>query len=93
MATFLVAPLMVFTFLSLFGLQECLVIWLTLMLETKLRLPNFFNKGIGSIKNVGKFYRQHNKLVSKYSTGLKYFCYNAYRNLTFMIKCLSLEIS
>ena len=35
-ATFLVPPLMVFTFLSLFGLQECLVIWMTSMLVTKL---------------------------------------------------------
>ena len=35
-ATFLVPPLIVFTFLSLFGLQECLVIWMTSMLVTKL---------------------------------------------------------
>ena len=34
--TFLLFPLMVFTFLSLFGLQECRVIWLTSMLVTKL---------------------------------------------------------
>ena len=36
MATFLVPPLMAFTFLILFGLQECLVIWLASMLVIKL---------------------------------------------------------
>ena len=35
MATFLVSPLMVFSFLSILGLKECLVIWLTSRLVTK----------------------------------------------------------
>ena len=41
MATFHVPLLMVFTMLSLFGSQECLIIWLTSMLVTNHSLPNF----------------------------------------------------
>ena len=71
-----VLPLMVFTTLSFFGLQECLDIWLTSMLITKLWLPNFYNKAIGII-NLGKLFskchRLHYELVSIYDTKLKTF--------------------
>ena len=41
--------LMGFTFLNLFGLLECLVMWLISMLVIKVYLPNFSNRVIGVI--------------------------------------------
>ena len=55
MATFLMLLLMLFKFLNLFGLLKYLVIWLTSMLVTNIRLPNFSNRDIGII-NLGKFF-------------------------------------
>ena len=49
MVTFPVLPLMGFIFLSLFGLLECLVMWLISMPVIKVKLPNFSNRAIGII--------------------------------------------
>ena len=38
-----------FTFLNLFGLLECLVMWLISMPVIKVLLPNFSNRAIGII--------------------------------------------
>ena len=79
-------PLMVFTFLSFFGLQECLVIWLTSMLVTKLSLPNFSNRDIGVI-NLGKLFLSFIADTTNWSlnTRLKHFCYKLFRNLNFTV--------
>ena len=74
--------LMMVTFLILFGLQECLIIWLIAVLVTKRLLPNISKRGIGII-NFGKLYRRHYELFSKYDTWLKHICYKAYRNLIY----------
>ena len=47
--TFPVLPLTGFTFLNLFGLLECLVMWLISMPVIKVKLPNFSNRAIGII--------------------------------------------
>ena len=47
MVTFPVLPLTGFTFLNLFGLLECLVMWLISMPVIKVLLPNFSNRAIG----------------------------------------------
>ena len=49
MVTFPVLPLTGFTFLNLFGLQECLVMWLISMPVIKVYLPNVSNRAIGII--------------------------------------------
>ena len=51
---------MVFIFLSLFGLQECIVIWLISTPVTTLVLANFSNRGIGIIK-FGKLFSKFNR--------------------------------
>ena len=86
------APSWYFTFISLLGLQECLIVWLISILVTELSLSNVSNRIIGII-NLGKLfckpYRRHYELVSKYYTGLKLFCC---RNLNVMdTLCISLE--
>ena len=71
-ATFLLSRLMVFKFLNIFGLQECIVSWLIAMLVTKRSLSNFSNRGIGILgKLFSKFYRRHYELISKNDTGIK----------------------
>ena len=42
-------PLTGFIFLNLFGLLECLVMWLISMPVIKVKLPNFSNRAIGII--------------------------------------------
>ena len=49
MVTFPVLPLTGFIFLNLFGLLECLVMWLISMPVIKVLLPNFSNRAIGII--------------------------------------------
>ena len=49
MVTFPVLPLTGFTFLNLFGLLECLGMWLISMPVIKVYLPSFSNRAIGII--------------------------------------------
>ena len=49
LVTFPVLPLTGFIFLNLFGLLECLVMWLISMPVIKVQLPNFSNRAIGII--------------------------------------------
>ena len=49
MVTFPVLPLTGFTFLSLFGLLECLVLWLTSMPVIIVQLPNISGRAVGII--------------------------------------------
>ena len=63
-----------FIFLNLFGLLECLVMWLISMPVIEVYLPNFSNRAIGIInfeEPLSKFYRRHYELVSKFNVGLK----------------------
>ena len=72
MGTFSVLPLTVFTFLNLFDLLECLVMWLTSMYVIK--LVNFSVRAIGIInfeKLFSKYYLRHYELVLKFKVGLK----------------------
>ena len=65
MVTFPVLPLTGSTFLNLFGLLECLVMWLISMPVIKVYLPNFSNRVIGIInfeRISPKFYRRHYEL-------------------------------
>ena len=74
MVTFPVLPLTGFTFLNLFALLECLVIWLISMPVIKVKLPNFSKRAIGIMnfeRLFSKFYRRHYELVSKFNVGLK----------------------
>ena len=76
MVTFLVLPLTGFTFPNLFGLLECLVMWLISMLNARnksltaklLQLGYRYHK---LRKTFSKFYRRHYELVSKFNVGLK----------------------
>ena len=82
MATFLVAILIVFTFLNLFGLQKCLVIpdvsFRNTNLTAKLLQQGYrYNK---LWKVFSKVYGPHYELVSRYDTRLKHFCYKAIRS-------------
>ena len=71
MTILLVPLLMVFIFPNVFVLHECLVIWLTSMLVTKLWLPHFSNKDHKLRKVFSKFNHRHYELISKYDSGLK----------------------
>ena len=74
MGTFPVLPLAMLTFLNLFDLLECLVMWLTSMHVMKFQLINFSVRAIGIIsfeKLYSKYYRRHYELVSKFKVGLK----------------------
>ena len=62
MVTFLVLALTGFTFLSLFGLRECLVLWVISMLSVSYISKDFV-----------QIYRRHYELVSKFNVGLKTF--------------------
>ena len=63
-----------FIFLNLFGLLECLVMWLISMPVIKVKLPDFSNRAIG-IVNFARlsqnFIADTIKLVSKFNVGLK----------------------
>ena len=70
MVMFPVLPLSGFTFLNLFGLLECLVMWLISMPVIKVLLQQGYRyHKLG--KTFSKFYRRHYELVSKFNVGLK----------------------
>ena len=74
MVTFPVLPLTGLTFLKLFGLVECLVMWLTSMPVIKSLTAKLLQQGYRSHKLrkiFSKFYRRHYELVSKFNVGLK----------------------
>ena len=56
MGTFPVLPLVVFTFVNLFDLQECLVMWLSSMLIIRFWLLIFFIRSVNII-NVEKLFK------------------------------------
>ena len=69
-----VLPLTGFTFLNLFGLLECLVMWLISMPSNKSLTAKLLQQGYRYHKlrkTVSKFYRRHYELVSKFNVGLK----------------------
>ena len=73
MVTFPVLPLTGFTFLNLFGLLQCLVMWLISMpvmkVTAKLLQQGYRYHNLRKI--FSKFYRRHYELVSKFNVGLK----------------------
>ena len=74
MVTFPVLPLTVFTFLNLFCLLECLVMWLISMPVIKSFIAKLLQQGYRYHKlrkTFSKFYRRHYELVSKFNVGLK----------------------
>ena len=73
MVTVPVLPLTGFIFLNLFGLLECLVMWLISMPVIKVYLPNFSNRAIGIInfERLSPNFSRHYELVSKFNVGLK----------------------
>ena len=74
MVTFPVLPLTGFIFLNLFGLLECLVMWLISMPVIKVLTAKLLQQGYRYHKlrkTFSKFYRRHYELVSKFSVGLK----------------------
>ena len=71
MVTFPVLPLTGFIFLNLFGLLECLVMWLISMPVIKVKLLQQGYRYHKLRKTFSKFYRRHYELVSKFNVGLK----------------------
>ena len=74
MVTFPVLPLTGFIFLILFGLLECLVMWLIFNARNKSLTARLLQQGYRYHKlrkTFSKFYRRHYELVSKFSVGLK----------------------
>ena len=74
MVTFPVLPLTGFIFLNLFGLLECLVIWLISMPVKKSLTAKLLQQGYRYHKlrkTFSKFYRRHYELVSKFNVRLK----------------------
>ena len=69
MVTFPVLPLTGFIFLNLFGLLECLVMWLISMPVIKVLQQGYRYHKLR--KTLSKFYRRHYELVSTFSVGLK----------------------
>ena len=74
MVTFPILPLTGFTFLNLFGLLECQVMWLISMPVIKVLTAKLLQQGYRYHKlrkTFSKFYRRHYELVSKFNVGLK----------------------
>ena len=71
MVTFPVLPLTGFIFLNLFGLLECLVMWLISMPVITAKLLQQGYRYHKLRKTFSKFYRRHYELVSKFNVGLK----------------------
>ena len=74
MVTFPVLPLTGFIFLNLFGLLECLVMWLISMPVIKVLTAKLLQQGYRYHKlrkTFSKFYRRYYELVSKFNVGLK----------------------
>ena len=74
MVTFPVLPLTGFIFLNLFGLLECLVMWLISMPVIKSLTAKLLQQGYRYHKlrkTFSKFYCRHYELVSKFNVGLK----------------------
>ena len=70
LVTFPVLPLTGFTFLNLFGLLECLVLWLIFNARSKSLTAKLLQQGYRyhKLRNTfSKFYRRHYELVSKLS--------------------------
>ena len=85
MVTFPVLPLKGFTCLNLFGLLECLVMWLISMPVKKSLTAKLLQQGYRYHKlrkTFSKFYRRHYELVSKFNVGLKTLLH---RNRNFMV--------
>ena len=88
MVTFPVLPLTGFTFLNLFGLLECLVMWLISMPVIKVKLSNFSKRAIGIIKfeRLSQNFTVDTMNWSLYSMlDLKHFYMKTYRNRNFMV--------
>ena len=83
------APLpMVYIFLSLFGLLECVLMLMTSTKETYFLNAKLLKQGYryNKIRKAfSKFYHRHSELIVKYNIGLKLFCIKAYQNLYFMV--------
>ena len=93
MVTFPVQPLTGLTFLNLFGLVECLVMWLISMPEIKSLTAKLLQQGYRYHKlrkTISKFYRRHYELVSKFSVGLKTLLHQGLSEPEFYVTRLSL---
>ena len=65
MVTFPVLPLTGFTFLNLFGLQECLVMWLISMPVIKFNCQTLLHQGLSEPEFYGDLIYKFKKLVSR----------------------------
>ena len=87
MEIFLASLPMVYIFLSLFVLQECVLMLMTstteIFLTAKLLLQGYRYHKIR--KAFSKFYHRHSELIVKYNIGLKLFCNKAYQSIYFMV--------
>ena len=67
-------PIIVYVFLSLFVLQECVLMLMTSITETYILTAKLLKRGYRyhEIRNAfSKFYHRHSELIFKYNIGLK----------------------